>query len=163
LSLTPLTVLRERFSPRAVILIVRVPTRPSRPKTISIPRVRRKVCARRSRPASAGRFFGQPDRFPTMDHDLRRTGRRWICVDEVLDRIAPVIRISGFEGARRSKCALTGYGPEREVGQPRQIGAGDGFVDEDQSVGIKLGLIVHPCRPRCGDVRPILLGSANAF
>ena len=30
---------------RAVILIVRVPNRPSRPKTISIPRVRRKVCA----------------------------------------------------------------------------------------------------------------------
>ena len=27
------------------------------------------------------------------DHDLRHTGRRWICVDEVLDRIAPVIRI----------------------------------------------------------------------
>jgi hypothetical protein len=50
----------------AVTLIVRVPNRPSRPKTISIPSVRRKVCARRSRPASARGLFGQPDRFPTM-------------------------------------------------------------------------------------------------
>ncbi len=40
--LTVLTVLWDRFSPRAVILIVRVPNRPSRPKTISIPRVRRR-------------------------------------------------------------------------------------------------------------------------
>src|SRR6516165_4433456 len=43
----------NRFSPVAVILIVRIPNRPSRPKTISIPSVRRNVCARRSRPASA--------------------------------------------------------------------------------------------------------------
>ena len=36
------------------------------------------------------------------------------------DRAAPVVRISGFEGARRSKCALTGCGPEREVSHARQ-------------------------------------------
>jgi hypothetical protein len=42
------------------------PNRPSRPKTISIPSVRRKVCARRRRPARAG-VFGQPDRFLTWD------------------------------------------------------------------------------------------------
>src|SRR5262249_50203497 len=46
----------------AVILIVRIPNRPSRPKTISILSVRRKLCARRSRPASARGLFGQPDR-----------------------------------------------------------------------------------------------------
>jgi hypothetical protein len=44
----------------AIILIVRVPSRPSRPKTISIPSVRRKLCARRRRPASARGFLGQP-------------------------------------------------------------------------------------------------------
>ena len=64
--LTVLTMLWDRFSPMAVILIVRVPNRPSRPKTISIPSVRSGVCARRSRPASARGFFGQPERFPTM-------------------------------------------------------------------------------------------------
>jgi hypothetical protein len=40
--LTVQTVLWDRSSPMAVILIVRVPDRPSRPKTISMPRVRRK-------------------------------------------------------------------------------------------------------------------------
>jgi hypothetical protein len=47
--------------PMAVILMVRVPNRPSRPKTISIPSARSGVWARRSRPASARGFFGQPD------------------------------------------------------------------------------------------------------
>jgi hypothetical protein len=44
---------RDVSSPIAVILIVRVPDRPSRTKTISSPSTRRKVCVRRSRPASA--------------------------------------------------------------------------------------------------------------
>ena len=64
--LTMLTVLWDGFSPMAVILIVRVPKRPSRPKTISIPSVRGKVCTRRSRPASARGVFGQPDRSAIM-------------------------------------------------------------------------------------------------
>ena len=75
------TVLRDRSSPMAVILIVRVPNRPSRPKTISIPSVRRKVCARRSRPASARGLFGQPDRDPSgysiaanIDAELQKVG-----------------------------------------------------------------------------------------
>jgi|SRR6516164_7574192 len=52
----------QLVSPMAVILIVRVPNRPSRPKAISIPTVRKKVCARRSRPARARGLFGQPVR-----------------------------------------------------------------------------------------------------
>ena len=40
------------LSSMAIILIVRMPNRPSRLKTVSIPSVRRKVRARRSRPAS---------------------------------------------------------------------------------------------------------------
>src|SRR5260370_9415505 len=42
-----------------VILIVRVPARPSRLKDISMPSTRRNVCARRSRPARTPGFFGQ--------------------------------------------------------------------------------------------------------
>jgi|SRR5262245_6271125 len=83
----------------AVILIVRVPNRPERPKTISIPRVRRNVCARRSRPASARSSLASR----TVDadlqkigcarsvgHDLADNGRHGIVVDDILDRGAPV-------------------------------------------------------------------------
>jgi hypothetical protein len=49
-ALTALTMV-ARFSIPALILIVRVPARPSRVKDISIPSMRRNVCARRSRPA----------------------------------------------------------------------------------------------------------------
>ena len=38
-------------------LIILVSVRPSRENAISMPRVRRNVCARRSRPASARGFF----------------------------------------------------------------------------------------------------------
>src|SRR5262249_23953053 len=61
-ALAVLTILWNRFSPVAVILIVRIPNRPSRPKTISTPSMRRKLCARRNRPASARGLLGQPDR-----------------------------------------------------------------------------------------------------
>jgi hypothetical protein len=47
---------------RVLVLIVRVPNRPSRSKTILIPSVRRKVCARRDGPVSARGLFGQPYR-----------------------------------------------------------------------------------------------------
>ena len=53
--LTVLTV----FSVLVLTLIILVPSRPSREKEISIPSVRRNVCARRSRPASARGFFAQ--------------------------------------------------------------------------------------------------------
>ena len=42
-------------------------------------------------------------------------GRYRVGVDDVLDRVAPVVRISGFAGASEAKGALTGCGPEREV------------------------------------------------
>ena len=42
-----------------VMLMVRVRARPSRPKPISMPILRRKVAARRSRPASARGLSGQ--------------------------------------------------------------------------------------------------------
>src|SRR6516162_378411 len=57
----------------------------------------------------------------SVGHDLAHEGRHGIGVDDVLDRGAPVVGISGFEGARGSKCALTGCGPEREVGHAWQL------------------------------------------
>jgi len=72
-----LTVLPQ-FSTLVVTLIILVPTRPSREKEISIPSVRRNVCARRSRPASARGFLahaGPPEvssRTPAA-HNCRRS------------------------------------------------------------------------------------------
>jgi hypothetical protein len=45
------------FSPLVLTLIILVPVRPSRENVISMPSLRRNVCARRSRPASARGFF----------------------------------------------------------------------------------------------------------
>ena len=36
-------------------------------------------------------------------HDLAHKGRHRIGVDDILDRVAPVVRISGFDGARGLK------------------------------------------------------------
>jgi hypothetical protein len=59
--LTVLTV----FSVLVFTLIILVPSRPSRENVISMPSVRRNVCARRSRPASARGFFAN-DVLPEM-------------------------------------------------------------------------------------------------
>src|SRR5215467_2753655 len=56
----------------------------------------------------------------SVGHDLAHKGRHRIGVGDILDRGAPVVGISGFEGARGSKGALAGCGPEREVGHARQ-------------------------------------------
>jgi hypothetical protein len=58
MSPTPLTILDRAFSRAALILIILFPARPSRLKVISMPSARKKVCARRSRPASRGVFCG---------------------------------------------------------------------------------------------------------
>jgi hypothetical protein len=41
----------------------------------------------------------------SVGHELAHMGRDGISVDDILDRSAPVVRISGFEGACGSKCA----------------------------------------------------------
>ena len=53
--LTVLTVFSAHV--HVLTLIILVPVRPSRENVISMPSVRRNVCARRSRPASARGFF----------------------------------------------------------------------------------------------------------
>ena len=56
----------------------------------------------------------------SVGHELAHMGRYRVGVDDVLDRVAPVIVISGFKGARGSKCALACCGPEREISHARQ-------------------------------------------
>src|SRR5215831_19460456 len=56
----------------------------------------------------------------SVGYDVAHKGRHWIGVDDILNRVAPAVRISGFEGACGSKCALTGCGPECKVGHARQ-------------------------------------------
>src|SRR5262249_41301368 len=51
----------------------------------------------------------------SVGHELAHMGRYGVGVDDVLDRVAPVIVIGGFEGTRGSKCALACCGPEREI------------------------------------------------
>src|SRR5215467_1943048 len=55
-----------------------------------------------------------------VGHDLAYERRHRIGVDDVLNRGTPVVRISGFECARGSKCALAGCDPKREVSHARQ-------------------------------------------
>ena len=64
---TMLTVLTQ-FSASVLTLIILVPIRPSREKVISMPSVRRNVCARRSRPASARGFRAHA---PPVEMSLR--------------------------------------------------------------------------------------------
>ena len=56
----------------------------------------------------------------SVGHDLAHMGRHWVGVDDVLDRVAPVVGVGGFKGTRGSKCALAGCGPEREISHARQ-------------------------------------------
>ena len=55
-ALTMLTGLTQSLG-LVLSLIILVPVRPSRENVISMPSLRRNVCARRSRPASAREFF----------------------------------------------------------------------------------------------------------
>src|SRR5262249_14730600 len=57
----------------------------------------------------------------SVGHQLAHAGGHRVGVDNVLDCGAPVVRISGFECARGSKCALAGCGPKREVSHARQL------------------------------------------
>jgi len=56
----------------------------------------------------------------SVGHQLAHTGGHRVGVDNVLDRIAPIVGIGGFEGAGGAKGALTGCGPKREVSHARQ-------------------------------------------
>ena len=94
--LTALTI-EARFSIPALILIVRVPAGPSRVKDISMPSVRRNVCARRSRPARAPGFFGQLE--PLLPARALAARRRSEAVPAQLPRSAMSTRTQTATGS----------------------------------------------------------------
>ena len=105
LPLTQLTVLTmswDWFSPMAVILIVRVPNRPSRPKAISIPSARSgRLCPTQPASECPRGLFWPASTVDAKDrmrgHDRADNGRHGIVVDDILYRGAPV----AFEAGRR--------------------------------------------------------------
>src|SRR3954449_7493048 len=56
----------------------------------------------------------------SVGHNLTHARCHCVAVDDVLDRVAAVVRISGFEGALGAKSRFAGCDPEREVSQARQ-------------------------------------------
>jgi hypothetical protein len=94
--------------------------------------VRRKVCApadQRVRggslwPARAGAGLQKvgcaSGPLRSVGHDLSHKGRHRIGVDDVLNRLALLVRLNDLKGARGAKGALTGCAPEREVSHAQQ-------------------------------------------
>ena len=124
-----------------MILVLFLP--PSRSKPISMPILRRKVAARRSRPDSArglsGQVFDLATRSPAMlgkgaqkirggsrplrprrHHGAHGGGDR-IGVDHALHRLVAVAAIGRPEGAGGPERGLAGRRPQREVGHARQL------------------------------------------
>jgi hypothetical protein len=126
-----------RFSIPALILIVRLPARPSRVKNISMPSIRRNVCARRSRPARAPGFFGQPAlcsettrarpaatrrRSEAVPAQLLRShaNRHRVRLDDPLNCGSAVHVVGVCKGACGPQGWLGSSGPQSEIGHPRQ-------------------------------------------
>jgi len=57
----------------------------------------------------------------------------------------------------------TALATPRSAAQPRHLGRGSGFVDEDQVLGIELRLGVEPSLAPGGDVGPLLLAGVRRF
>ena len=55
------------------------------------------------------------------------------------------------------------FAARRSPPQAGHIGAGASLIDEDQALGVQMGLALSPFGTCRGDVRPILLGRAYAF
>ena len=56
--------------------------------------------------------------------------------------------------------ALAAPGPAPQVGN---LGRGAGLIDEDELLGIEIGLSVEPGLAADGDIRPLLLGGVRGF
>src|SRR5262245_60007024 len=55
----------------------------------------------------------------SVGHNLTHARRHWVGLDNVLDSVTPVVRISGFKGARGAKFRFAGCDPECEVSHAR--------------------------------------------
>ena len=113
----------------AVILIVRVP----RPAASPLPSVRRKVCARRNRPASACGFLGQPatfvparkrsDALPVhcaLSAMISRTQAGTGSASTMFSIASRRLLVYAVSRVPAGRKPLTGYGPERTVSHARQ-------------------------------------------
>src|SRR5215475_12989568 len=56
----------------------------------------------------------------SVGHNLTHARRHWVGLDNVLDCLTPVARISGFEGALGTKSRFARCDPEREISHARQ-------------------------------------------
>ena len=56
--------------------------------------------------------------------------------------------------------ALTALGPASQAGH---LGRGAGLIDEDELLGIEVGLGVEPGLAAESDIRPLLLGGVRGF
>jgi hypothetical protein len=56
-----------------------------------------------------------------VGHNLAYERRHRIGVDDVLNRVSPIVGMRSFEAAGGPKGALTGCGPEREISHARQL------------------------------------------
>jgi len=45
----------------------------------------------------------------------------------------------------------------------RHVGRGPGFIDEDEALGVEIGLAVEPGLPALQDIRPILLAGVRGL
>ncbi len=120
--------------------MMRVPDRPSRPKAISIPKVRRNVWARRSRPASARGLLGQPPllggnpcrsgagaqqlRCATRPcgatrHDFPHPSRHGIGIEDAVADGAAIFAIRAQECSRRHERALASGCPLGKISHAR--------------------------------------------
>lgn len=123
------------FSALVLTRIILVPVRPSRENVISMPSVRRNVCARRSRPASRPRIFcpwyaaqnvsagmlrTQAREFGRasgphgpVDHQGTHTSGYRIRLDDTLDGGCAVCRVSRSHTAEREKNGEQSIGRSR--------------------------------------------------
>ncbi len=60
----------------------------------------------------------------------------------------------------RRPAALTTLGSAPQTGH---LGRGAGLIDEDELLGIKIGLGVEPGLAAGDDIRPLLLGGVRCF
>lgn len=76
-----------------------------------------------------------------------------------------VVELAGLDqGVDRRSAAATSVGAARTTAMaPRHIGAGLGFGDQDQSLGIEVELSVEPSLPALQDIAPILLGGVRCL
>ena len=102
--------------------------------------------------------------------DLLDIGQERVAVHGPVDhaRCGERRRSQGCYKGRRLPVPLRNFADEAfaarsPTAQPGHVGCGAGLVDEDQVLRIEVELLAGPFGASCRNVRPILLGGAQAF